>query len=152
MLRDELKAGIDPVSLKINKAASDCIAQQTAEFERRGGKVNCVPQGASGLDGGVIFIPECKGATPINNTTAALAEKGRKGAAANARLSRSVMHQETNKTHLTVRTNIRKNPNGRYELTISASYYGTFDDLEAAINARQAQREILGMKFIGRDR
>lgn len=152
MLRDELKAGIDPASLKINKAASDCIAEQTKEFERRGGAVDRVPQGASGLDGGVIFIPECKGATPINNTTAALAAKGRKGAAANARMSRSVMFQEANKKHLTVRTNIRKNPYNKYELTISATYYGTFDDLEVALDTRQVRREILGMPLIGRDK
>ena len=152
MLRDELRTGVDPLSLKINKAASDQIARQIEEFERKGGNINCVAQGASGLNGGVIFIPECKGATPINCTTAAFAKKGRKGAAANAKLSRSIMFQEANKDHVTVRTNIRKNMAGRYELTISATYYGSFDDLEVALDTRQERREILGMKFIGRDK
>ncbi len=143
MLRDELKT---------NKAASDLIAQQTEEFERRGGSVSSVPQGASGLNGGVIFIPECKGATPINCTTAAFAEKGRKGAAANAKLSRSVMLQEANKKHVTVRTNIRRTPSGQYELIISAVYYGLFDDVEAALDERQSKRKLLNMTFVRREK
>lgn len=148
MLRDELRTGVDPLSLKIKKAESLSIANQVAEFERRGGRINCVQQGASGLDGGVLFVPECKGATPINNTTKALAAKGLKGSRASRDSKGDALLKKSLDKMITVRTNIRKTPTGNYELSIAATNYGQFDTLQGALDERQLRRKVLLMPFL----
>lgn len=83
-LRDEIKPRMDQFSLKIKRGESLSIAKQIAEFENRGGVITVAKQGASGLQDGFLFIPECKGSVPLDCNTAAMKAKGKKGAAANA--------------------------------------------------------------------
>lgn len=150
MLRDEIKPKDEHISMTIKQKEHISLEQKVQEFLAYGGQIQQVPIGASALDGGVLFVPECRGSTPITNTTKAFAKKGKKGAEVVAK-NRSAIRQDS-QAHITVRRNIRKNATGKYELVISAVYYGIFTELSEALKERQHRRELLGMDFCSEDK
>ena len=83
MLCEELRPTVGALAVHAKTALINAINEQVQAFIESGGVINSVPQGASGLDGGILIIPECKGATPLYCNSKAMAEKGKKGSQVN---------------------------------------------------------------------
>jgi hypothetical protein len=92
-LRDLTMPSKQPLASHVKHGDIERIEKQVKEFLKRGGKVNEVPAGASALSEGFLLVTECKDSTVIGLNAKTLAEKSRKGAAANAKANCKLPHE-----------------------------------------------------------